>query len=568
MALDRLRGRAAAAVRRVAAGSWVPPLALVAALAVGAAAAAARGWAPAADMALIELRVRDVPGDLPLVGAYSRFGWSHPGPLHFWALALPYRLGWSSSEALLVATMALHALAGVVAWALARRIDPRAGATVVVVVLVVLATTPAEFVGTPWNPYVALVGSVTMVVAGWATAERLPAGPVVAVVAGSLLVQAHVVTAPYVLAVAASAVALALWAHRGEDPPEVPWRAAALAAGVGALLWMPAILQQLLGDDGNLRAVLSGGDGGGGRAGVGAGAGLVSRMFGPWPAWAEPATTTEAIVDTSPALPVWLLVPVAGAVVAVRRCQWAHLRGLVVAGVAVAGAAASTALLDDGVLYYLVVGDRGVVAAAMAIGAAAVFSAVSVHRVTLVAAVLSVGLAGLVGAQQLTGENHLASFGPTVEELAAAVVDEAGPGAVVEVSSHPDRRANEVAEGMLLQLERSGVTVRAPALGDARVGPRRASAADPELTVQVAPPAARGELEAQGWRILDEYQPLDPETVARVGLLRSERVSVEREAANAVTDEERFLALVELRRLDDEVRALEDGAVPMLVAVR
>ena len=38
---------------------------------VGAVAALRSTWRPAADLALIELRVRDVPSQLPLVGAYS-----------------------------------------------------------------------------------------------------------------------------------------------------------------------------------------------------------------------------------------------------------------------------------------------------------------------------------------------------------------------------------------------------------------------------------------------------------------------------------------------------------------
>ncbi|MFP5487294.1 MAG: hypothetical protein ACLGHQ_03180 [Acidimicrobiia bacterium] len=47
----------------------------------------------AGDIALIELRIRDVlSAHPPLTGAYSRYGWDHPGPAFFWLAALPYRL--------------------------------------------------------------------------------------------------------------------------------------------------------------------------------------------------------------------------------------------------------------------------------------------------------------------------------------------------------------------------------------------------------------------------------------------------------------------------------------------
>jgi hypothetical protein len=51
------------------------------------------GWLSSSDWADIELRTRDVGTvHTPLVGAYSRYGWNHPGPLLFYVLALPYRV--------------------------------------------------------------------------------------------------------------------------------------------------------------------------------------------------------------------------------------------------------------------------------------------------------------------------------------------------------------------------------------------------------------------------------------------------------------------------------------------
>jgi hypothetical protein len=56
-------------------------------------------WAPVLDLAVTELRVRDVgTAHTPLVGLFGRFGpmgndqGSHPGPLSFYLLAPVYRL--------------------------------------------------------------------------------------------------------------------------------------------------------------------------------------------------------------------------------------------------------------------------------------------------------------------------------------------------------------------------------------------------------------------------------------------------------------------------------------------
>src|SRR4051794_3327532 len=53
--------------------------------------AARSHWLTFSDWGPMELRVRDVgTSHLPLVGPYSRYGWSHPGPIVFYLLALPY----------------------------------------------------------------------------------------------------------------------------------------------------------------------------------------------------------------------------------------------------------------------------------------------------------------------------------------------------------------------------------------------------------------------------------------------------------------------------------------------
>src|SRR4051794_9706740 len=75
------------------------------------------------DVALTEIAVRDVGGvHTPLLGAYSRYGWHHPGPLYFMALAVPYRLLGSDGSALAAGAVVVNAVAAAAAsWLLWRR---------------------------------------------------------------------------------------------------------------------------------------------------------------------------------------------------------------------------------------------------------------------------------------------------------------------------------------------------------------------------------------------------------------------------------------------------------------
>ena len=77
-------------------------------------------WRPSGDWAVLALRVDDVGGATPLVGPYSRYGWNHPGPLLYWALAAPYHLLGREPVDLLFGTALLNGVAAagtaVLAW--------------------------------------------------------------------------------------------------------------------------------------------------------------------------------------------------------------------------------------------------------------------------------------------------------------------------------------------------------------------------------------------------------------------------------------------------------------------
>ena len=214
-------------------------------------------WYPTVDDAQTELRVRDVgTADSPLIGLGGRIGifgpdqGSHPGPLSFWALALPYRLLGGTSWALRVATALLHLTAvGLAMWLAARR-----GGLVPLVGVGLVALTLAQAFGpnaltTPWNPYLPILWWLTFLLAAWSLLcgdlRVLP----VAVVAGSFCTQTHISYLGLVGGVAGlSAVTVAahlLARRRGVRDRRRDVGSVVLGAAVGIVLWLPPLAEQV-----------------------------------------------------------------------------------------------------------------------------------------------------------------------------------------------------------------------------------------------------------------------------------------------------------------------------------
>jgi hypothetical protein len=251
-------------------------------LAVALAALRQPRWYPVMDLALTELRIRDVgSAHTPLVGLVGRlYGWgrrgSHPGPLSFWLLWPLYNLFGRSAWAAQAAAATLNLAAMAVALWIGQRRGGRVGALGVAVMLVVLAHTYGpETLTQPWNPYIPLLWWVVFLLAAWSVlCDDLALLPVAAF-AGTLCVQTHV---PYlglvagvggVLVVGLGVSARRSWrSSRSSRAPApvateqrsrlVRWVAASLA--LTAVLWLPPAIEQLTHHPGNvaiLRASLS-----------------------------------------------------------------------------------------------------------------------------------------------------------------------------------------------------------------------------------------------------------------------------------------------------------------------
>jgi hypothetical protein len=237
--------------------------AVLAPFAVGFVRVAFVHWTPTGDWALLELRTRSVGGPhTPIVGAYSRFGWSHPGPALFYALALPYRLFASRPAGLLAAALLVNAasVAGIVllAWRRGRR--PLTIGTAIALAVVCRAL-GAELLRDPWNPIITVLPFALLIFLAWSIAcgdlWMLP----IAVLVASFVVQSHV---GYAVLVAVALVVAIAWRlvdfmlHRGDETFDRSRRrtgaiiGASVVAGVAA--WLPPLIDQHV-NPGNLNAI-------------------------------------------------------------------------------------------------------------------------------------------------------------------------------------------------------------------------------------------------------------------------------------------------------------------------
>ena len=241
---------------------WLVPSVVVAvALPVLVAAIAQRDaqWHPVYDLAMTELRVRDVGGPhTPLIGLQGRIGptGSHPGPISFYLLAPAYRLLGSSAFALQAATAMFHATAVLTAVLVAaRRRDGRVVAGLGLLLVLLVQGYGLGALIEPWNPQLPVLWFAAFLVAAWAVVDGDLPMLLPAVFAASICAQTHV---PYLAVTAGLGAGLALaamaWVRSGRaDDGRGGARWLLLAVGVGTLLWVPPLIDQAIHDPGNLR---------------------------------------------------------------------------------------------------------------------------------------------------------------------------------------------------------------------------------------------------------------------------------------------------------------------------
>lgn len=221
-------------------------------------------WYPVWDQATTEMQLRDV-GTLhaPLTGVGGLVGippdpmGSHPGPLAFYLLWPVYVVLGATSWALQVATVWVHlAAVALTLWLVARRQtnDLLLGTAAVLAVLMYVYGPIA--LTTVWAPYLPIMWWFVFLIAVWCVlSDDVKVLPVV-VATGCFCVQTHssyVVPVVALTALAFASVWVLTYRRRlrvGEARRALRW--SLVAAGVGAVLWFPPVLEQMISPIGNL----------------------------------------------------------------------------------------------------------------------------------------------------------------------------------------------------------------------------------------------------------------------------------------------------------------------------
>ena len=271
-----------------------------------------RSYLPVQDLAIIDLRLRDVwSTDIPLVGAYSRYRWSHPGPMMYWLSAplslISGRAAWATQASFVILQGVAIVWLCVLAW---RRGGLATLSFWAAILMLGYGATGSWMFLEPWNPHVAFPFFVLLLLQGWLVMNgefgRLPG----ALIVGSFLAQTHLGYVPLVAAVGLAMLPALIAQVRAGPTPLMSqrwWRRSLL---VLAVLWTPVVLETVVYWPGNIAAIihflfLKPSEP---RIGLGSALGLLASEFRPVPHWLG----GELLGGLGPAAEssvAWLLVP-------------------------------------------------------------------------------------------------------------------------------------------------------------------------------------------------------------------------------------------------------------------
>jgi hypothetical protein len=266
-----------------------------------------RPWIAHDDFAIFRIALeRELDGHVRLVGAHSRLGVFHPGPLREWVFALPYWLSGRRSAALPATALVLNA--GWVVWTLVvlSRLRPRRWGVVGAFGLALVVVALGADVGSPWNPHLAVIPAY---LACWSLATvvaRDGDGWIACICSASFAAQLHasmLIVGGVVLAAALITIAI----RRGTTNT-------ALAFGLALMLWSGPIADLRKGSGANLvRLATVGADGD--PVGVPDAVGHVSRLIWPGTPW-DRISVRPSIIEFTGFHRWWLLLVVAVLVLA------------------------------------------------------------------------------------------------------------------------------------------------------------------------------------------------------------------------------------------------------------
>lgn len=296
-----------------------------------------RGWRPTSDDAAIAWRAFDVfSSHAPLLGAYNdaTVSSAHPvfdlGPLQYYLLAIPTRIDpvhgilWGSA---LVAGL-LAAISVESAW---RAGGPPVGMAVSAGFVVMAATETRVVLNIAWNPNLGLYAfAATLVLSAVATSGRTAWWPA-AVVSGCLAAECHLIFGAAAVLAVATGVVFGSFAGRRLASRGRPLLHAAIGALLGLACLLPALVQQIADNPGNLSALFDNLTRARRTLGIATGLRAIGRASLVPPLWARPAPPLSghswyahfvaAILTGSAPAGVLVVLAVAGVAI------WATVRG-------------------------------------------------------------------------------------------------------------------------------------------------------------------------------------------------------------------------------------------------
>ncbi|HEX6418382.1 MAG TPA: hypothetical protein VFZ77_07790, partial [Acidimicrobiales bacterium] len=336
----------------------------------------------------------------------------------------------------------------------------------------------------PWNPYMPVMWWPLAMLALWAVVcGDLPMAPV-AVLAASFCLQTHI---SYLGLVGGFAAAAAVWvavrAHRLRgDPPArrrlLGWSAAAL--GLGVVLWLPPLIDQVTGSPGNLGIVYGHfRDPVDEPIGVARGAELFAVHLNPWRLLAGQPGTSGSVVPALAFVAAWAAAAVAAWRLprAAGRTRDRLVRLHAVIGVALVLGFVSSARILGFVWHYLILWAWGlnmlaIVAVAWTVGAVLAARPAGAHpavarAATGLAAAVLVAWTVAFSFDAAKAEPTQANYSAVVGELAGAVtaavdagaVPGGGPGGRYLVTWTDGVNLGSTSFGLLDELERRGYDV-------------------------------------------------------------------------------------------------------------
>ncbi len=536
---------------------WAAVVLVAVPFVVNAVVAAGLEWHPASDRAVILARITDVlGGDRPLVGAYSRFRFNHPGPLGSYLLAPAWALR-STPGSVLAACALLNGAAALGAVALTRR---RAGSLAAVgmasTLLLVARSMGPVLLRDPWNPWLPVLPFALFLVAAWAMATGSRWALPVAVGAGSFVVQEHIGCAAVLAAVGlwgAAALAAVAWRERPATAAR-PWLRPVLVGSLTAVVvlvaWAPPVRQQVTASpgEGNLSRLVShfrdGGDDAVGTttAGLGTALAIVGRQvrpLGPWLVADEPVNLFTGEVE--PLSPWWVglfVAAVAGAAALRVRRRRGRDPAVLLAVTVLVGAAAgvlAVARVEDGVFPYLirwwwVLAAMGWFVVAWVVGGL-LLELVGRDRpaparavLTAIAGSVLVGLVAVTSVQAADRSVPDPDQSRALAALVGPVRAAMAPGAAVRVTS-AGQDSGILEAGLAFDLEQAGSPLAAPADQAYIWGPVRAGRDEPPPDRRLIVATGPGTLAAPappGYEVLATYDSLPASERAEAEVLRFE----------------------------------------------